>query len=241
MKRLQNKANTYDRQAAGVVDAIATASYDAGPMTHPISGQANVSAIAILLGTVITAVWIWKRLSLDTQDYLIDQAIPIALLAAVCLVMVWLIVRGVRRRQQRLRRRGTLLARFARETDPNKRLETAFAVVEVNNYRLEGLESELPALKELFASTLQRAVGDKQHRLRGMAASHLGVLQDLSVVPLLVKALEDDHAYVRSCAALALGRLRAIETKARLVAVMEEDWDQTVRSRAKEALERMGA
>jgi len=98
MKRLQNKANTYDRQAAGVVDAIATASYDAGPMTHPISGQANVSAIAILLGTVITAVWIWKRLSLDTQDYLIDQAIPIALLAAVCLVMVWIIVRGVRRR-----------------------------------------------------------------------------------------------------------------------------------------------
>ena len=108
MKRLQNKANTYDRQAAGVVDAIATASYDAGPMTHPLSGQANVSAIAILLGTVITAVWIWKRLSLDTQDYLIDQAIPIALLAAVCLVMVWLIVRGVRRRQQRLRRRGML-------------------------------------------------------------------------------------------------------------------------------------
>ena len=210
-------------------------------MTHPASGQANLTAIAILLGTVITAVWVWKRLSLDTQDYLIDQAIPIALLAAVCLVIVWLIVRAVRRRQQRLRRREMLLARFARETAPDKRLETAFALVEVNNYRLEGLESELPALKELFATTLQRAVGDKQHRLRGMAASHLGVLQDLSVVPLLVKALEDDHAYVRSSAALALGRLRAIETKARLVTVMEEDWDQTVRSRAKEALERMGA
>jgi len=210
-------------------------------MMHTASGQANLTAIAILLGTVITAVWVWKRLSLDTQDYLIDQAIPIALLAAVCLVIVWLIVRTVRRRQQRLRRREMLLARFARETAPDKRLETAFALVEVNNYRLEGLESELPALKESFTTTLQRAVGDKQHRLRGMAASHLGVLQDLSVVPLLVKALEDDHAYVRSCAALALGRLRAIETKARLVTVMEEDWDQTVRSRAKEALERMGA
>jgi len=241
MKRSKNRANTYDRQAGDVVDAIATASYDAGPMMHPASGQANLTAIAILLGTVITAVWVWKRLSLDTQDYLIDQAIPIALLAAVCLVIVWLIVRAVRRRQQRLRRREMLLARFARETAPDKRLETAFALVEVNNYRLEGLESELPALKESFTTTLQRAVGDKQHRLRGMAASHLGVLQDLSVVPLLVKALEDDHAYVRSCAALALGRLRAIETKARLVTVMEEDWDQTVRSRAKEALERMGA
>jgi HEAT repeat protein len=58
-------------------------------------------------------------------------------------------------------------------------------------------------------------------------------------VPLLVKALEDDHAYVRSCAALGLGRLRATETRERLAKVMEEDWDQTVRSRAKEALEQM--
>jgi HEAT repeat protein len=114
-------------------------------------------------------------------------------------------------------------------------------LIEINNYRVEGLESAVPALKEVFATTLQRSVGDKQHRIRGMAASHLGVLQDLSVVPLLVKALEDDHAYVRGSAALALGRLRATETKERLQAVMKDDWDQTVRSRAKEALERMGA
>ena len=107
-------------------------------MTHPTSGQTNLTAIAILLGTVITAVWVWKRLSLDTQDYLIDQAIPIALLAVVCLVIVWLIVRAVRGRQQRLRRREMLLARFTRETASDKRLETAFALVEVNNYRLGG-------------------------------------------------------------------------------------------------------
>jgi HEAT repeat protein len=210
-------------------------------MTDDTSGQANLTAIAVLLGTVITAVWVWKRLSLETQDYLIDQAIPIALVAAVCLTIVWLLVRAVRRRHQRLRRRATLLARLMRETSPDKRLETAFALIEVNEYRREGLESAVPALKELFTTALERAVGDKQHRIRGMAASHLGVLQEMSVVPLLVKALEDDHAYVRSCAALALGRLRAIETKERLVTVMKDDWDQTVRSRAKEALERMGA
>jgi len=72
-----------------------------------------------------------------------------------------------------------------------------------------------------------------------MTASHRSALQDLSVVPLLVKALEGDHAYVRSCAALGLGRLRAIEARNRLKIVMEQDWDQTVRSRAREALERM--
>ena len=205
------------------------------------TGQANLPAIAILLGTVIAAVWVWKRLTFETQDYLIEQALPIALLAVVCVVIAWVIIRTVRRRQQRLRRRSTLLARFARETSADKRLEMAFALVEVNDYRLEGLEPAVAALKEVFATTLTRAVGDKQHRIRGMAASHLGVLQDPSVVPLLVKALDDDHAYVRSCAALALGRLRAIEAKDRLTMVMKEDWDQTVRSRAKEALERMGA
>jgi hypothetical protein len=215
-------------------------SYDADQMRGKSTGQANLPAIAILLGTVIAAVWVWKRLTLDTQDYLIEQALPIALLAVVCVLIVWVIIRAVRRRRQRLRRRSTLLARFGRETSTDKRLETAFALVEVNDYRLEGLEPVVAALKEVFAATLERAVGDKQHRIRGMAASHLGVLQDLSVVPLLVKALDDDHAYVRSCAALALGRLRAIETKDRLTTVMKEDWDQTVRSRAKEALERMG-
>ena len=216
-------------------------SYDALRMLSRHTGQANLTAIAVLLGTVIAAVWVWKRLSLETQDYIIDQALPIAFLAAIGLLVVWMIVRAVRKRKDRLRRRSNLLTRFARETNHEKQLETAFALIEANEYRVEGLESVVPALKELFATTLQRAIGDKQHRIRGMAASHIGVLQDLSVVPLLVKALEDDHAYVRSCAALALGRLRATETIERLTTVMKDDWDQTVRSRAKEALARMGA
>jgi HEAT repeat protein len=54
-----------------------------------------------------------------------------------------------------------------------------------------------------------------------------------------MKALEDDHAYVRSCAALGLGRLRAGEAREKLTIAMEKDWDQTVRSRSKEALERI--
>jgi hypothetical protein len=202
-------------------------------------GHANLTAIALLLGTVIAAVWVWKRLSLETQDYVIDQAIPIAFFGVVGLIVMWTAVRAVARRKRRLRQRATLLMRFERETVPEKKLETAFALIEANKYQVEGLESAVPALKDLFLTTLQRAVGDKQHRIRGMAASHIGVLQDPSVVPLLVKALDDDHAYVRSCAALALGRLRATEARERLMAVMKDDWDQTVRSRAKEALDRM--
>jgi len=120
-----------------------------------------------------------------------------------------------------------------------KKLEIAFALIGMNGYRAEGLESVTPALRDLFETTLQRALGDKQHRIRGMSASYLGVLNDRSVIPTLLKALEDNHANVRSSATLGLGRLGASEAREKLTTVMEEDWDQTVRSRSKEALERI--
>ena len=203
------------------------------------SGQTNLTAILVLVGVVITSVWVWKRLSLETQEYLVDQAVPIALFAVLVSVGLFEIIRRIRRSRVRRLARTRLIAAFERETARDKQLDLAFQLIEVNEYRLKGIEAVAPALKDLLVATLQRAVGDKQHRIRGMAASYLGVLQDMTVVPLLVKTLDDDHAYVRSCAALGLGRLRALDAKERLTTVMEEDWDQTVRSRAREALERM--
>jgi hypothetical protein len=203
------------------------------------SGQTNLTAIVVLVGLVIASVWVWKRLPLDTQEYVIDQAIPMVFAGLVIVAGLSLLVRAFNRRRMQRRERAKLLAAFERATVREKRLELAFALIEVNGYRAEGLESVTPALRDLFATTLQRALGDKQHRIRGMAASHLGVLNDRTVIPLLLKALEDDHAYVRSCAALGLGRLRASEAKEKLTTAMEEDWDQTVRSRSREALERI--
>ncbi|HEY6084989.1 MAG TPA: HEAT repeat domain-containing protein, partial [Nitrospira sp.] len=183
------------------------------------AGTANLTAIFLLLGVIIAGVWVWKRLSLDTQEYVIDQAIPLAFLGLAIASTLWLVARVFKQRRARRRERQRLIQVFQRETSRDKQLETAFALIEVNEYRAEGLEAVIPELKDLFSETLQRALGEKQHRLRGMAASHLGVLQDKSVVPLLLKALEDDHAYVRSCAALGLGRLRAIEARDRLTTV----------------------
>lgn len=207
--------------------------------TRSESGKTNLVAIAVLVGLVITGVWVWKRLSFDTQDYVIDQAIPMAFVGLVIVAGLWALVRVFIRRRTQRRERAKLIASFNQATTQEKKLEIAFALIDMNGYRGEGLESVTPALRDLFSTTLQFAVGDKQHRIRGMAASHLGVLNDRTVIPLLLKALEDDHAYVRSCAALGLGRLRASEAKEKLTTVMEGDYDQTVRSRSKEALERI--
>jgi len=208
---------------------------------HREEGQANLTAIAVLVGAIVTAVWVWKRLSLETQDYIIDEGLPLAAVVLIGIALVVWMVKKIRRRRDVRKERNRLITAFQRETAQDKKLELSFALTEINGYRIKGLEPVVPELKSLWTGTLRRAVGDKQHRIRGMAASHLGVLQDQTLVPLLLKALEDDHAYVRSCAALGLGRLRATEARERLMTVMEEDWDQTVRSRAKEAVERMRA
>lgn len=207
--------------------------------TRSESGKTNLVAIAILLGVVIAGVWVWKRLSIETQEYVIDQAIPMAFVGLVIAGGLLLLLRALNRRRARRREREKLITAFQQATAQEKKLEIAFALIDVNEYRAEGLESVTPALRDLFSTTLEFAVGDKQHRIRGMAASHLGVLNDRTVIPLLMKALEDEHAYVRSCAALGLGRLRASEAREKLTIVMEKDWDQTVRSRSKEALERI--
>ena len=203
-------------------------------------GHVRLTAVLLLVGVIVTGVWVWKRLSPDTQDEIVERALPLAGLGALVGIGLWVLIRGVRRRREIRRQRERLMTRFERETSAEKKRDLAFTLVELNDYRLEGLERVAPAMTDLFVITLKTLLGDKQHRIRGMAASHLGVLQAKATIPILLKALEDDHAYVRSCAALALGRLRAGEAKVKLQQVMQEDWDQTVRSRAREALERLG-
>ena len=206
---------------------------------HAQSGQANLTAILLLLGLVVSGVWVWKRLSLEMQDLIIDQAIPLAALSLAIMAVVWILIGKIVKRRRRNQQRARLIKLFESQTASDKRLKLAFAVIEVNEYRRAGLEAIASQLQELFVTTLKRALGDKQHQVRGMAASHLGVIGDDAAVAHLLAALEDDHAYVRSSAALGLGRLRATAAKDKLAYVSKEDWDQTVRSRAREALERI--
>jgi hypothetical protein len=203
------------------------------------SKPVNVTVAFLLVGTVVAAVWVWKRLPVDTQDFILESAVPVFILLMATGVSIALIIRALVRQHRLTQRRQWLIDRFERETSPERRLELAFELIELNGYRMHGLERLADTMLILFANTLKTALGDKQHRLRGMAASHLGVLQDPSAIPVLLAALEDEHAYVRGCAALGLGRMRAKEAVPKLRQMMEEDWDQTARSRAREALERL--
>ncbi len=202
-------------------------------------GQVNPTVALLLVGLVVACVWIWKRLSPEIQDQIVEQAVPLAALAVVVLAGIWTVIRKVRRRKHIRQEREKLLVRFQQATSPEKRFDLACALVELNEYRLEGLETVGKEFLQIFSRTLKTAVGDKQHRTRGMAASYLSVVQDPEVVPILMQALDDDHWWVRSQAALGLGRMRASEAKAKLAHMATEDWDQTVRSRCREALERI--
>ncbi|MBM4124010.1 MAG: HEAT repeat domain-containing protein [Nitrospira sp.] len=222
------------------VDWVCGTPYDAVVMIDRNQrGQARLTAVFVLVGLIVTGVWVWKRIPPDTKDILVEHTVPITLLGLAGAMCLWLAVSRIRRGLDRRAQRERLIARFERATGTEQRLELAFALIELNRYRLKKLERVAPAMRDLFMATLKTALGDKQHRVRGMAASHLGVLRDKAALPLLLAALEDDHAYVRACAALALGRMRAGEATERLTQVMQDDWDQTVRSRAREALERI--
>ncbi|MEJ2229722.1 MAG: HEAT repeat domain-containing protein [Nitrospirales bacterium] len=193
----------------------------------------------LVLGLIVAGIWIWNHLTFDTQDYITDEIIPIIGAIIVMGVGLWVGVRKWRARKERLQLRDRLLQRFQKEPSPQKRRDLAFTLIEVNQFEPEGLEPVAESMAELFIWTMKTALGDKQHRIRGMAASYLGVLKHQPSIPLLIRALEDDHAHVRASAALALGRMRAQEAKVKLEEKMKEDWDQTVRSRSREALERI--
>lgn len=202
-------------------------------------GQANITSALFLLIIIVGSVWTWNHLDFDTQDFIVDEVVPILFLLIVATLGTWVSVRKITRRKNTGKQRDQLIQRFSQEKSPKKRFDLATELIELNNYKSDGLESISQGIAEVLIHTFKRSIGDKQQRIKGIAASHLGVIQHRESVPLLMKALEDDFAYVRSSAALALGRMRATEAKAKLEYTMKEDWDQTVRSRSREAVERM--
>ena len=43
------------------------------------SGQINILAGLVMLALIVGGIWIWNHLSFDTQDYVVEEIIPIVL------------------------------------------------------------------------------------------------------------------------------------------------------------------
>ncbi len=208
--------------------------------TQPETNRAINPFVGLLgLGVIVAGIWGWNHLNFDTQDYIVDEIIPIIGIVFILSIGIFVSWRKWRTHKDRLQLRDRLIKRFQKEPSPHKQRDLAFTLVEVNQFEAKGLEDIAESMAKLFIWTTKTALGDKQHRVRGMAVSYLGILKYTESIPLLIRYLEDDHAHVRACAALSLGRMRAQEAKEKLEEKMKEDWDQTVRSRSREALERL--
>src|SRR5215210_6225238 len=106
---------------------------------HP-RGSTNLTTILALIGLIVAAVWGWKRLSPDAQDYVVERAVPAVLAAVAIATVVWVLVTKLRRRRARVQTRDRLIARFQGEVSQEKRQELAFRIIEVNRYTCDGLE-----------------------------------------------------------------------------------------------------
>jgi len=137
-------------------------------------GQATPTTILALLAIIVGGIWVWNHLDFDTQDFVVDEVVPILFFIVAVVLLSWTTLHKIRQRQHRNKRRAVLIQQFSREQAPGKRFTLATELIELNRYQLAGLEHIAPAMAEVFIATFRRSPGDKQHRIRGMAASSLG-------------------------------------------------------------------
>src|SRR5262245_15302401 len=128
---MQGMGKCLPRQGLCCWRGFSASCYDDEPMSiRAESGRTNLAAIGILVVLVIVGVWVWMRLSFDTQEYVVDQAIPMAFAGLVIAAGLGMLVRVFIRRKAQRGERAKLLAAFERATVQEKKLEIAFALIE---------------------------------------------------------------------------------------------------------------
>ena len=123
------------------------------------SGQINLLAALVLVAIVVGGIWVWNHLSFDTQDIIVEEVLPIVLVVILAGVGIWIIIRNIRHRRRICEKRDRLIARFEKESSTQKRLDFAFALIELNRYELKGLESIAEPMAELFIWKLKTGLG----------------------------------------------------------------------------------
>ena len=107
--------------------------------TQPETNRAINPFVGLLgLGFIVAGIWVWHHLNFDTQDYIVDEIIPIIGIVVILSIGCWVIWRKWRTRQERIRLRDRLIQRFQKEPSPHKQRDLAFTLVEVNQFEVQG-------------------------------------------------------------------------------------------------------
>ena len=199
-------------------------------------GNVGIAILTQILLAMLVGFFIWGLLPPGWKEYV--RASPWKPVAAgfAGLIIVVALVREAFERREHKRAHLRVAKVFREATDPALMKRAALWLVDHNRKHPERLVDAGPRVLEVL---LQIMRSDTEKLDRARAANGLGVLGDPSAISPLLAATQDEYAYVRAEAALALGRLRARQAETRLREMARDDWDAGVRGRAKEALERL--
>jgi hypothetical protein len=199
-------------------------------------GNIGIFILTRLLAVILVGFFLWSIFPPAWKDFLQEGPWGIVVAVLACIVVVVSTVRGVFERRAHKRAHARVAKVFREATDPALQKRAALWLVEHDRNHPERLAGAGPALYDVLLRIMKT---DPEKLDRTRAANGLGVLGDLRAIAPLLAATQDEYAFVRAEAALALGKLKATQAEKRLREMVKDDWDANARGRAKEALERI--
>jgi hypothetical protein len=203
---------------------------------HGQRGNIGIFILTHLLVAILVCFLLWSIFPPAWKDFL--QGGPWGIVAALVAgaIVVVSIVRGVLRRREHKNAHDRVAKVFRETTDPTLQKKAVLWLIEHDRTNPERLADAGPGLFDVLLRIMKT---DSEKLDRTRAANGLGVLGDPRAIGPLLAATNDEYAFVRAEAALALGKLKATQAEKRLREMVEDDWDANARGRAKEALERI--
>ena len=203
---------------------------------HGARGNIGIFVLTHLLVAILVGFLLWSVFPPAWKDFLRDG--PWGLVAAFMAggVVMVSIVRGVLQRREHKKAHDRVAKVFREASDPTLQKKAALWLVDYDRNHPARLADAGPGLFDVLLRIMKT---DPEKLDRTRAANGLGVLGDPRAIGPLLAATQDEYAFVRAEAALALGKLKATQAEKRLREMVEDDWDANARGRAREALERI--
>ena len=222
------------KQRAHVVDRAGRLRENAGMRGE--RGNIGIFILTHLLVAILVGFLLWSVFPSAWKDFLREGPWGIVAAAAACGIVLVSVVRGVMERREHKSAHDRVAKVFREAADPALQKRAALWLVDHDRSQPGRLADAGPALVDVLLRVMKT---DTEKLARTPAGHGPGVWGDPRAIAALMAATQDDYAFVRAEAALALGKLKATQAEKRLREMVEDDWDANARGRAKEALERI--